>query len=509
MGRSLFVAGLQSAGVPGDPAATLARFERDVRALRSTFPGLELVVAPELHLMALPPLLEEGGVSERELAVDVPGELTERLGALARETGLWLIPGSVYERAGDGVANTAVVLSPAGELVASYRKCFPWQPYETSVPGTRTVCFDIDGVGRFGLAICHDGVFPEIFRSLAWQGAEAIFQVTLTGTSDRDAETVVARANAYVNQVAVVNVNAAAPVGNGRSLVVDAEGAVRYEAGVAEEVLTAVLDLDAVARVRERGAFGINRLWEEMDRVGPGLDLPCTAGATCRAETHRRSARRGRSCRRLPKASQYGLLGWRRRSPGTDRRAPARASPLVRRCERHEDLAAPVVRDRAGARESEPDAPRKALQVLRGSGASVATTPMQLPAAFFRWSGGTSPGATPLTRSCSGTPKFVSSRTPTVCSPVRRLAVPMPPFQPKQLIPVPAPTAPRSKSRPAVATAFATSAGWTCAMRASESQLSSHSPTTGSRRRRHRRAGRQPSRPARRRRTRGRPHGST
>ena len=140
------------------------------------------------------------------------------------------------------------------------------------------MCFDIPGIGRFGLAICHDGVFPEIFRSLAWQGAEAIFQVTLTGTSDRDAEVVVARANAIVNQVAVVNVNAAAPVGNGRSLVVDAEGAVRYEAGVAEEVMTAVLDLDAVARVRERGSFGINRLWEEMDRVGPTLDLPLYGG---------------------------------------------------------------------------------------------------------------------------------------------------------------------------------------------------------------------------------------
>jgi formamidase len=278
MGRSLFVAGLQSAGVPGDPAATLARFERDVRTLRSTFDGLELVVAPELHLMALQPLLAENGPTEEELAVDVPGELTERLGALARETGLWLVPGSVYEHVDGGVANTAVVLSPDGDLVASYRKCFPWQPYETTVPGTQTVCFDIDGVGRFGLAICHDGAFPEVFRSLAWNGAEAIFQVTLTDTSDRDIETVVARANAYVNQVAVVNVNAAAPVGNGRSLVVDAEGAVRYEAGVAEEVLTAVLDLDAVRRVRERGAFGINRLWEELDRVGPGLELPMYGG---------------------------------------------------------------------------------------------------------------------------------------------------------------------------------------------------------------------------------------
>jgi len=278
--RSLFVAALQTAGVPGDPAATLAQFERHVRALRSTFDCLELVVSPELHLMALTSLLDADGLpSEEELAVDIPGELTERLGALARETELWLIPGTVFERVDGGVANTALVLSPAGELVASYRKCFPWQPYETTQPGTRTVCFDIDGVGRFGIAICHDGAFPEIFRSLAWHGAEAIFQLVLTGTSDREAETVIARAGAIVNQVAVVNVNAAAPVGNGRSLVIDPEGAVRYEAGVGEEVVTAVLDLDQVQRVRERGSFGINKLWEEMDRVGPGLELPLYGGS--------------------------------------------------------------------------------------------------------------------------------------------------------------------------------------------------------------------------------------
>src|SRR5947207_10399127 len=174
-GRSLFVAAIQTAGVPGEPQATLEQLERNVRALRETFDGLELVMAPELHLMALPPLLEEDGASLAELAVDIPGELTERLGALARETGLWLIPGSVYERVGDAVANTALVVSPAGELVASYRKCFPWQPYETTQPGTATVCFDIDGVGRFGIAICHDGAFPGILRSLAWPGAEASF----------------------------------------------------------------------------------------------------------------------------------------------------------------------------------------------------------------------------------------------------------------------------------------------------------------------------------------------
>jgi predicted amidohydrolase len=277
-GRSLFVTALQTAGTPGEPAATLTRFEQQVRAARSIFEGVQLVVAPELHLMALPPLLAERGMSPTELAVPVPGELTERLGTLARETGLWLVPGSVYERHGDDVFNTALAFSPAGDLVATYRKCFPWQPYETTRPGTSLVCFDVEDVGRLGLAICHDGAFPEVFRQLAWLGAEAVLQVTLTSTSDRDAELVMARANAIVNQVCVVNVNAAVPVGNGRSTVIDAEGAVRYQAGDGEEVVTAVLDLEAVERVRERGSFGLNRLWDEMDRVGPGLELPMYGG---------------------------------------------------------------------------------------------------------------------------------------------------------------------------------------------------------------------------------------
>ena len=276
--RSLLVAGLQTAGVANDPAATLEELERRVRALAEMFEDVQLVLAPELHLMALPPMLDAMNGSKEDRAVPIPGPLTERLGALARETGLWLVPGSVYERADEGVYNTALVFSPGGELVETYRKCFPWQPYESSLPGREVVGFELDGVGRIGLAICHDGVFPEVFRQLTWEGAEAILQVSLTRTSDRDAEIVVARANAIVNQVYLVNLNAAAPVGNGRSVVVDPEGIVGYEAGAGEEVVTAVIDFDAVSVVRERGSFGLNKLLEQLDRQGAELDLPMYGG---------------------------------------------------------------------------------------------------------------------------------------------------------------------------------------------------------------------------------------
>ena len=142
-------------------------------------------------------------------------------------------------------------------------------------PATEFVAFEIAGVGRVGLAICYDGFFPEAFRQLAWMGAEVVLQPTLTTTSDRAAELVMARANAIVNQLYVVNVNASAPAALGRSLIVDPEGLVRVEAGSGEELLTDVLDLDAVDRVREFGTAGVSRMWEQIDRGAAGeVELP-------------------------------------------------------------------------------------------------------------------------------------------------------------------------------------------------------------------------------------------
>jgi formamidase len=276
--RLLPIAALQLPPVIGDPDATLDRFERRVATIADSFTEIQMIVAPELHLSGVGGIFDETeGYAER-VAVDLPGPLTDRLGALARATGLWLVPGSVYERTEEGVANTALAIAPDGELVTTYRKCFTWQPYETSIPGRRSVTFDVPGIGRVGLAICHDGAFPEVFRQLAWSGAEVVLQPTLTTTSDREAETVLARANAIANQLYVVNVNAPGPMALGRSMIVDPEGLVRVSAGDGEEVLTDVLDLDAVTRVRDHGSFGLNRLLDQLDRIGPNLELPMYGG---------------------------------------------------------------------------------------------------------------------------------------------------------------------------------------------------------------------------------------
>lgn len=271
--RTLSVAALQTVPVTGDPDATADELADQVRIARGIAPHLELILLPELHLSA-PGRLDGARYAER-VAVGIPGPLTERVGAIAREHGLWIVAGSVYER-GDGGAihNTAPVLSPDGKIVAAYRKVFTWQPHESCVPGTEFVTFEIPGLTRVGLAICYDGSFPEAFRRLALMGAEVVAHVSLTTTSDRAAEVVMARANAIFNQLYVVSVNAAAPAGLGRSLIVDPEGIVRQQAGETEEVVTDVLDLDAVTRVREHGTAGVSRMFEQIRRYAESAPGP-------------------------------------------------------------------------------------------------------------------------------------------------------------------------------------------------------------------------------------------
>jgi formamidase len=277
--RTLSIAALQTAPVPGDPAATLERVTRQAQAVRGYSPHAQLLLLPELHLAALPAPLEEAEGHAEQVAIEIPGPLTQRLGEIARETGLWLVPGSLYERAADGrIHNTVVVLNPEGQLVARYRKVFPWQPHEHSAPGGEFVTFEIPQIGRVGLAVCYDGAFPETYRQLAWLGAEVVLQPTLTTTSDRDPELVMARANAIFNQLFVVSLNAAQPAALGRSLIADPEGIVRLQAGEGEELLTDVLDLEAVTRVRRYGTAGVSRMWEQILRAGPEVELPMYGG---------------------------------------------------------------------------------------------------------------------------------------------------------------------------------------------------------------------------------------
>ncbi len=224
--------------------------EKAVRQLHTRYPWVQMVVLGELATYGADPATAQA----------LPGEAETFYSALARDTGLWLIPGSVYERDEELVYNTALVFNPQGETVGRYRKLFPFLPYEKGVTaGADFLVFDVPAVGRFGLSICYDQWFPETTRQLAWLGAEVVLCPTMTNTIDRELELCLARANAISNQCYFFNINVAGPLGNGRSIIVGPEGEVIHTAGERDEWMPVNVDLAQVRRVRERGVHGLGQ----------------------------------------------------------------------------------------------------------------------------------------------------------------------------------------------------------------------------------------------------------
>ena len=245
--RNLAVAGLQLDLPQGN---NLRRIGAEVAALKRRLPWLSMIVLPEL--CAYGP-----SVADAEPA-DGPAERAFR--QMAREHQIWLLPGSHFQQHEGRIFNVALVIDPAGQVVARYRKMFPFRPYEEGVaPGDAFCVVPIPGVGRVGVSICYDLWFPEITRSLAWLGAEVLICPSLTNTIDRDVELAMARANAASNQCYVVNVNAGAPLGMGRSIVCGPGGEVIHQASAGFEVIAVELDLDYVDRVRRSGWHGLGQ----------------------------------------------------------------------------------------------------------------------------------------------------------------------------------------------------------------------------------------------------------
>jgi deaminated glutathione amidase len=222
-------------------------------------------------LAALPEVWPCQGSSPqmRAAAEPVPGPRSERLAEIAREHAMWIHGGSVLELDDGKVFNTSLLFDRDGELVARYRKIhlFDADP-PGAVPSRESFLFSaghevvVAGTefGRVGMSICYDVRFPELYRSLAVQGATIVFVPAAfreeTGRAHWD---VLLRARAIEDQCFVV---AAAQCGtwgpegrerhnHGNSLVVDPWGRVLARAGDGVGLTCVDIELDEVRRIRE------------------------------------------------------------------------------------------------------------------------------------------------------------------------------------------------------------------------------------------------------------------
>ena len=270
MSRLFGIAGVQMSVEAWDMDGTFEKMADVALNIRKQMPWVNMVVYHELVVPGLVQFKTPEDVNWwKKNSGPVPGPQTDRLCELARKTKQWLVPGSMWEMVEDKMYNTSVVISPDGDIVAKYRKMFPWLPYEAGTTAGDQFCvFDIPNIGRFGLCICYDMWFPEVSRTLAWMGAEVIIQPTLTPTSDRELELVMARANALFNQCYFMSINGIGQWGGGRSTIIDPDGRILQQAGTNQTFMTEMIDLDHTTRAREYGTLGLAQTLKQLRDSG-------------------------------------------------------------------------------------------------------------------------------------------------------------------------------------------------------------------------------------------------
>jgi predicted amidohydrolase len=233
-----------------DDEAVAARVTRVLDMTRSVAAATELVVLPELwHVGAF------NNDALRPNAQSRDGELVESLRAVARDTRTWIHAGSFVELVEGGrLANTSLVLNPAGEVVAFYRKIhlFGFDQGEAVMldRGHEAVVVPDTPVGSAGIATCYDLRFPELFSELCRRGAEAVVLCSGWPTPRINHWRILIQARAIENQTWFIACNEVGRNGDyqlgGNSMVVDPKGEVVAEAGSSEEVLYADVDPKAV-----------------------------------------------------------------------------------------------------------------------------------------------------------------------------------------------------------------------------------------------------------------------
>jgi predicted amidohydrolase len=223
------------------------------------------------RLVALPELFNwRGNKKGIEKNCELLSGFTFRIMAnLASSLEIFLLCGSILEvnPRSKRPFNTSLLLSPQGELIAQYRKI---HLFKLRVPGKTLIdeqsLYSPGKVAKaattpfatVGLTICYDLRFPELYRSLTYQGAEIIF-VPSAFTFDTGLahwETLI-RARAIENQVFIIAPNQcgtgpSAIQNYGHSMIVDPWGIVIASAKNEEKIIYAELDLMYLKNVRRK-----------------------------------------------------------------------------------------------------------------------------------------------------------------------------------------------------------------------------------------------------------------
>ena len=211
------------------------------------------------QLIILPELWSSGYDLENAAAQadELDQGLFAKLSGLASHHQIAIV-GSILERRGASVANSAPYYSADGRRLGVYRKIHLFRLFDEDkwlVEGDALTALDLPW-GPTALTICYDLRFPELYRRCAVEHGAKLIVVCAEWPLIRLAHwRTLLMARAIENQCFVAAVNACGETGGtvfgGHSMVIDPWGEVVVEAGQAEQLLTVEIDIDEADRVRQ------------------------------------------------------------------------------------------------------------------------------------------------------------------------------------------------------------------------------------------------------------------
>jgi predicted amidohydrolase len=211
------------------------------------------------HLLVLPELWSTGYALDRarELADTLSTGTFDQVSRIAAANKIAIV-GSMLEKRGLEVANSAPFIAPNGRLLGVYRKMHLFRLMHEDQylqPGSSALSLDLPW-GKTALAICYDLRFPELFRRYAVEGVGLVVIPAEWPIERLEHWRILLQARAIENQLYIVAVNATGQIGEttfgGHSMIVDPWGRIVVEAGEDPGLFTAEIDLDRVAEVRAR-----------------------------------------------------------------------------------------------------------------------------------------------------------------------------------------------------------------------------------------------------------------
>ncbi len=230
---------------------------------RAARAGAELIQLPEMVTMIEPQ--NDRVLAKAKPEAEDPGLAAFR--ALARETGAWILVGSllIREAGSERVANRSLLLDSAGNIVSRYDKIHLFdvdiadgQTYRESAtvqPGECAVLAPSPW-GLIGMSVCYDLRFANLYRALAQGGASFLsIPAAFTWTTGKAHWHVLVRARAIESGCYVFAANQSGTHAEGRrtfghTLIVDPWGEVLADAGEAVGFVMAEIDPAKVEAAR-------------------------------------------------------------------------------------------------------------------------------------------------------------------------------------------------------------------------------------------------------------------